>query len=229
MAKVLDEHGIDSPQWVRDFFSEEATVKGQLEAQVRSLTKNLAAEKERADNLEKELLEEQSKSAKTAASTVTREMKQERKGYLEEIANRDADIRELKDTATAVQMSNVDKEGTYKKELGTAARKLKQQEKIAEAATKAKNTADELAANLAKELKVKQFIVDSITELEANWEKKKIEITGAADSRRGPDSYGESQQQAPTQSQGAASENPQTAVRVREKITVTLQLARGGA
>ena len=174
MAKILDEHGIDSPQGVRDFFSEEATVKGQLEAQVRSLTKNLAAEKERADNLEKELLEEQSKRAKTAASTVTREMEQERKGYLEEIANRDADIRELKDTATAVQMSNVDKEGTYKKELGTAARKLKQQEKIAEAATKAKNTADELAANLAKELKVKQFIVDSITELEANWEQEKI-------------------------------------------------------
>ena len=84
------------------------------------------------------------------------------------------DIRELKDTATAVQMSNVDKECTYKKELGTAARKLKQQQKIAEAATKAKNTADELAANLAKELKVKQFIVDSITELGANWEQEKI-------------------------------------------------------
>ena len=115
MAEVLGEHGLESPQGVRDFFSEEATVKGQLEAQVRSLTKNLAAEKERADNLEKELLEEQSKRAKTAASTVTREMEQERKGYLEEIANRDADIRELKDTATAVQMSNVDKEGTYKK------------------------------------------------------------------------------------------------------------------
>ena len=47
MAKILDEHGIDSPQGVRDFFSEEATVKGQLEAQVRSLTKNLAAEKEK--------------------------------------------------------------------------------------------------------------------------------------------------------------------------------------
>ena len=32
----------------------------------------------------------------------------------------------------------------------------------------AKNTADELAATLTKELKVKKFIVDSITELEAN-------------------------------------------------------------
>ena len=101
-------------------------------------------------------------------------MEQERKGYLEEIAKRDADIRELKDTAIAVQMSNVDKEGMYKKDLGTAARKLKKQEKIAKAATEAKNTADELAANLAKELKVKQFIVDSITELEANWEQEKI-------------------------------------------------------
>jgi hypothetical protein len=54
-------------------------------------------------------------------------------------------------------MSNVGKERTYKTELGTAARKLKKQDKIAEAATEAKNTADELAANLAKELKVKQF------------------------------------------------------------------------
>ena len=173
MAEVLGEHGIDSPQGVRDFFSEEATVKGQLEAQVRSLTKNLAAEKERADNLEKELLEEQSKRAKTAACTVTKEMEQERKGYLGEIANRDADIRELKDTATAVQLSNFDKERTYKKELGSAARNIRKQEKIAEAATEAKNTADRLAANLAQELKVKQFIVDSITELEANWEKEK--------------------------------------------------------
>ena len=54
---------------------------------MRSLTKNLAAEKECADNTEKQLLLEQSKRAKTAASTVTREMEQERKGYLEEIAN----------------------------------------------------------------------------------------------------------------------------------------------
>ena len=167
MTKILGEHGLDSPQGVRDFFSEEATVKRQLEAQVRSLTKNLAAEKERADNLEKELLEEQSKRAKTAACTVTKEMEQERKGYLEQIVKRDADIQELKDTATAVQLSNVDKERTYKTELGTAARKLKNQEKRAEAAIEAKNTADKLAANLAKELKVKQFIVDSITELEA--------------------------------------------------------------
>ena len=36
MTKILGEHGLDSPQGVRDFFSEEATVKGQLEAQVRS-------------------------------------------------------------------------------------------------------------------------------------------------------------------------------------------------
>ena len=50
MAKVLGEHGLDSPEGVRDFFSEEATVKRQLEAQVRSLTENSATEKERADN-----------------------------------------------------------------------------------------------------------------------------------------------------------------------------------
>ena len=101
-------------------------------------------------------------------------MERERNGYLEQIAKRDADIQELKDTATAVQLSNVDKAQSYKAKLGSAARKLKKQEKIAEAATEAKNTADELAANLAKELKVKQFIVDSITELEANWEKENI-------------------------------------------------------
>ena len=90
--------------------------KGQLEAQVRSLSDNLAAEKECADNAKKELLLEQSKKAKTTACTVTKEIKQERNGYLEEIAKRDADIRKLKDTATAVQiqMSNVDKE-RYKK------------------------------------------------------------------------------------------------------------------
>ena len=46
-------------------------MKRQLEAQVRSLTENLAAEKERADYSEKELLLEQSKRAKTAACTVT--------------------------------------------------------------------------------------------------------------------------------------------------------------
>ena len=57
-------------------------MKGQLEAQVRSLTKNLAAEKERADNLEKELLEEQSKRAKTAACTVTKEMNRSAKAIL---------------------------------------------------------------------------------------------------------------------------------------------------
>jgi hypothetical protein len=67
MAKVLGEHGLDSPEGVRDFFSEEATVKRQLEAQVRSLS----TEKERADNSEKELLLEQSKRAKTATSTFT--------------------------------------------------------------------------------------------------------------------------------------------------------------
>ena len=55
----------------------------------------------------------------------------------------------------------------YKTELGTAAQKHKKQEKIAEAATEAKNTAGALAANLAKELKVKKFVVDSIPELEA--------------------------------------------------------------
>ena len=73
----------------------------------------------------------------------------------------------IKSVSQSVQLSNVDKEQSYKAKLGSAARKLKKQEKIAEAATEAKNTADELAANLAKELKVKQFIVDSITELEA--------------------------------------------------------------
>jgi hypothetical protein len=55
----------------------------------------------------------------------------------------------------------------YITELGTAAQKNKKQEKIAEAATEAKNTAGALAANLAKELKVKKFVVDSIPELEA--------------------------------------------------------------
>jgi hypothetical protein len=77
----------------------------------------------------KQLLLEQSKRAKTAACTVTREMEQERNDYLEETAKRDANIRELKDTATAVQMSIVDKEGTYKTKVGTAAWKIKKQEK----------------------------------------------------------------------------------------------------
>ena len=64
----------------------------------------------------------------------------------------------------------------YKTELGTAAQKHKKQEKIAEAATEAKNTAGALAANLAKELKVKKFIVDSIPELEASWKKEQLTI-----------------------------------------------------
>ena len=32
IAKILEEHGLDSPQDVRKFLSEEATVKGRLEA-----------------------------------------------------------------------------------------------------------------------------------------------------------------------------------------------------
>ena len=55
--------------------------------------------------------------------------------------------RELGDTATSVLMSNVDKENTYKTKLHNAARTIKKQEKIAEAATEAKNTANALAAS----------------------------------------------------------------------------------
>ena len=41
---------------------------------------------------------------------------------------------------------------------------------------KPRKTADALAANLAKELKVKQFIMDSIPELEANWKKEQLTV-----------------------------------------------------
>ena len=65
MTKVLGEHGSDCFSWSLEgfvtFFSEEATVKGQLEEQLRSLslrTENPPAKKE------KELLLEQSKRAK---------------------------------------------------------------------------------------------------------------------------------------------------------------------
>ena len=53
---ILTGHGLCSTEDVRNFLSEQVTVKGQLEAQARSLTEKLVAEEERADNAEKELL-----------------------------------------------------------------------------------------------------------------------------------------------------------------------------
>ena len=53
---ILTGHGLCSTEDVRNFLSEQVTVKGQLEAQARSLTEKLVAEEECADNAEKELL-----------------------------------------------------------------------------------------------------------------------------------------------------------------------------
>ena len=77
---ILTGHGLCSTEDVRNFLSEQVTVKGHLEAEARSLTEKLVAEEERADN------------AKTAAYTGTRKVEQEHNGYPGEIAKRDADI-----------------------------------------------------------------------------------------------------------------------------------------
>ena len=157
MAKELAKYSLDSAQGVRNYFSEQASKKGQLEDQARSLTADLVAEKERADKAEKDLLLLQRKRAKTSAQSVAREMQVERDGYLGQIAKLDADIRELRDIAVAVQMCNADKEKTSSKLSNTATRKLKNQQRKAETATEDKNTAEATAANLAGDLKAERL------------------------------------------------------------------------
>ena len=53
---ILTGHGLCSTEDVRNFLSEQVTLKGQLEAQARYLIEKLVSEEERADNAEKELM-----------------------------------------------------------------------------------------------------------------------------------------------------------------------------
>ena len=108
---------------------------------------DLEAERKRADDNAEELRIEKNKRAQTAASTVTREMKVERDGFLERISELEESNTLHKDTLKAVQSSHADAMKQLKRDakekVAAAEHAEKRSDLKAQSADKAKKKANE--------------------------------------------------------------------------------------